>query len=1027
MDSRLKVASFILTILVMATALSSVFEQVPVFPLDNLFEEEEDQTPYEDRQLLLVDITSLAHKLIFSVFEGYGVSYLRSSVLTQYDSGAWTSTPSVEVRYYTNQDLDTEYSPYAMVMEDSLSISPASNFTSYIPLPKNTRQLDIGWSAKMLYSEEYSTFRTEEPLDELYSVKFDRCKIPEDALNETDIGEVDDIYLQLPERLEDRIRNLAEFVSSASESPYQKAKDIERFLKTTFAYKASYERAPPGEDPVEWFLFESGEGICTHFNSAFVLMARSLGIPARLCVGYLLDPDSFVQHVYLDQAHVFAEIKLEGMGWLTFDATGLAEETQFTPPDPNPPLGTVSGIVFYDKDANRIIGPEEPGIEGQTVVVQNRTSGDVMSVITDQAGRYFLSGLEEGEYSISVLPDDDMIIPNFQLQRFYHTRDMWWTFDIGLAYPSDFPDINETMTSITQNDPILYRNGTFLVHGIVNCTSDRRLSGPMIFAYLVREKGANQRWICGMDRPQVYTGEFSIQCKLPSDIPTGDYSLVARCAGDRLWNSSDSDPEVKVIDRSTFLYNGSMHLVSDIPCRLSFTLVESSTLEPVIGQAVTLRCEGEEVEFTDDHGEVSIDLVPSVGNHSVELDFAGTYLLEGNITRFDLEAFQPGVTLVRSDLVRGEENRILGRVLAGDIPLGGAELEMELSLDVEENATSDSNGYFTIYVELQKDVELEEIDCLFTLPGFDILDHVYLRVTARPSIELSVRENMVSARLTDDYGTPIVGETLAFSTTDLEVNLTTDQDGTTWLNMGSVEEVNLTVNYEGSQIYQPVSATMVYAPAPGPNWLLIVAVTLVIAAVVGGTVALRRRRSSGPFESVVPEDEPILVERSRSMPYHFTFKEIPQNMPLVWEAGTPLHLVLSDPDEDVHVRIDGSEVQGMWDRDGMLFTLVMEKGDHIIQLEGVNGIHEEMIRAVVYREEVVDLFNSAILRWGRHFPSLTKDMTTREVHSLVKDRYHDRSEHLETMVSAFELANYSNHPISRKEYERMFLATAELI
>jgi hypothetical protein len=286
---------------------------------------------------------------------------------------------------------------------------------------------------------------------------------------------------------------------------------------------------------------------------------------------------------------------------------------------------------------------------------------------------------------------------------------------------------------------------------------------------------------------------------------------------------------------------------------------------------------------------------------------------------------------------------------------------------------------------------------------------------------------MVSARLIDDYGTPMVGETLAFSTTDFEVDLTTDQDGTTWLNMGSVEEVNLTVNYEGSQIYQPVSATMVYAPAPGPDWLLIGAVALVFAAVVGGTVALRRRRSSEPSESIAAQDEQILVERSRSIPYHMTFRGIPLEMPLVWEAGEPLDLVLLDPEEEVHVRLDGTEIQGVWDRDGILFTLVMDKGDHLIQLEGVNGIHEETIRAVEYREEVVDLFNSAILRWGRHFPSLTKDMTPREVQTLVKDRYEGQGGQLEIMVSAFELANYSNHPISRKEYERMFLATAELI
>jgi transglutaminase-like putative cysteine protease len=1026
MDSRLKVASFIIATLVLATALSSVFRQVPVVPLDYLWEEEEDQTPYEERQLLFVDISSLSHKLMFSVYNGDGVSYLKSSVLTHYDMGAWSSTPSVEQRY-RNFDLRTELPSCATVMEDSLSISPAFNFTSYLPVPKITKKAIFDASDDIFYSEEYQTFRTENPLDSLYSVRFDRYIIPEKALNESEIPDILDKYLQLPEGSGDRIREFAEFVSSASESPYQKAKDIERFLKTTFTYTGGYEPAPFGEDPIEWFLFGSREGICTHFNSAFVLMARSLGIPARLCVGYLIDPGSFVQHVYLDQAHVFAEIKLEGMGWLTFDATGLAEETQFTPTDPNPVVGTVSGTVFYDRDANRRRDPGEPQIEGQTVVVQNRTSGDVVSVITDQAGMYFLSGLEEGEYSISVLPDDDLIIPNFYHQIFYLTSDRWWTFDIGLAYPSDFPEINETRTLIDFIDPILYRNSTFMVRGIVNCISERSHSGPEIFVYLMMENGAGPPWTCGMGIPfNIRTAEFSIGCKLPSDIPTGNYTLVTRCAGDEYWNGSSCEQEVRVMDRSTFLYNGSMHLVSGIPCRLSFALVESSTLEPVIGQAVTLRCEGDRVEMTDEAGEVNIDLIPSVGNHSVELDFAGNYLLDGNLTRFDLEAFQPGVSLERLDLVRGEENRILGRVLAGDIPLGGEELEMELSLDLEENAISDGNGYFDIDIDLPEDLDLEEIDCLFTLPGFDVLDHMHLRVTARPSIELSVSGNVVSARLIDDIGSPISGDNISFYATGVDVDLTTDQDGRTWLDMGSVEELNLTVEYDGSDIYQPVSVTMIYAPSSDLEWLLVGAIAI-IATVAGGTLVIRRRRSSGPTE-VAPIDEvSVEVEGTPFIPYDLTFRGIAQYMPLVWEAGKPLDLVLQNRDEAIHVVLDGIEIQGSWDRDGTLFILVMEKGDHLIQLEGANGIHEGTIRAVEYREEVVDLFNSAILRWGSHFPSLSKNMTPREGQTLVKDRYEGQGEQLEIMISTFELANYSNHPISRKEYERMYLATAELI
>ena len=86
-------------------------------------------------------------------------------------------------------------------------------------------------------------------------------------------------------------------------------------------YDEDYIPAPADVDPVEWFLFHEHSGVCEHFNSAFVLLARSIGLPVRLVYGYLIDANAEVQTVMPEQAHVYAEAQFRNIGWISFDAT----------------------------------------------------------------------------------------------------------------------------------------------------------------------------------------------------------------------------------------------------------------------------------------------------------------------------------------------------------------------------------------------------------------------------------------------------------------------------------------------------------------------------------------------------------------------------------------------------------------------------------------------------------------------------------------------------------------------------------
>ncbi len=135
----------------------------------------------------------------------------------------------------------------------------------------------------------------------------------------------DPTYTQLPDDLSERIHDLARRITSGHRTPYAKARAIESHLRNNYAYvfgkDSTKPRRPAGFDAVEWFLFETREGTCGQFSSAFAVLARSVGLPARVVSGWMITPTSGTQTVGSDQAHQWAEVAFEGIGWITFEAT----------------------------------------------------------------------------------------------------------------------------------------------------------------------------------------------------------------------------------------------------------------------------------------------------------------------------------------------------------------------------------------------------------------------------------------------------------------------------------------------------------------------------------------------------------------------------------------------------------------------------------------------------------------------------------------------------------------------------------
>ena len=89
-----------------------------------------------------------------------------------------------------------------------------------------------------------------------------------------------------------------------------------------------YTRQPPllGEDPVDAFVFESQRGFCEHYAASFVTLMRAAGVPARLVTGYQggeLNPAGGYLIVRQSHAHAWAEVWLQGQGWVRVDPTSV--------------------------------------------------------------------------------------------------------------------------------------------------------------------------------------------------------------------------------------------------------------------------------------------------------------------------------------------------------------------------------------------------------------------------------------------------------------------------------------------------------------------------------------------------------------------------------------------------------------------------------------------------------------------------------------------------------------------------------
>ena len=130
-------------------------------------------------------------------------------------------------------------------------------------------------------------------------------------------------HTQLTGNLPERVRLLAQELTAGAPTPYDQALAIEGYLKG-MTYDLQVDPPPFDADGVDHFLFEQQRGYSEYFASSMAVMLRSLGVPARVAVGYTTGQALEEPNIYAvtdSNSHAWVEVFFPGHAWIPFEPT----------------------------------------------------------------------------------------------------------------------------------------------------------------------------------------------------------------------------------------------------------------------------------------------------------------------------------------------------------------------------------------------------------------------------------------------------------------------------------------------------------------------------------------------------------------------------------------------------------------------------------------------------------------------------------------------------------------------------------
>lgn len=181
-------------------------------------------------------------------------------------------------------------------------------------------------------------------------------------------------YTRVPSSLPDVVARTAREITEGARNHYEEAVAIQEYFTVSggFRYDTQVD-VGSGRNAIARFLREK-EGFCVHFSFAMAAMARTLGIPARVAVGFApgtQQTDGTVS-VGLRDAHAWPELYFEGVGWTRFEPTPTRgtqpeytrEESEASAlPDPGTPTRSAEAEPSAEPSASESCTAEQKKLE----------------------------------------------------------------------------------------------------------------------------------------------------------------------------------------------------------------------------------------------------------------------------------------------------------------------------------------------------------------------------------------------------------------------------------------------------------------------------------------------------------------------------------------------------------------------------------------------------------------------------------------------------------------------------------------